>query len=142
MQTSGLLGERYYAGDNLAKNNFVQRSWLYTPDPSLTYKKYGVPAADKSQFTGSLQLESNGDDAREYDADARFARTSEITNTHALTKRGPSVFQDEDNFSIRKYPEPYPDTMLRYDAMKYDFYRTKAFMAESIVNGTLKKHSR
>ena len=43
--TSGLLGERLQLDPEPRINSLVQRSWMYAPDPALTYKINGVPKA-------------------------------------------------------------------------------------------------
>lgn len=108
--TSGLLGEQFNDGDNIGRNNFVQRAWLTTPDPALLYRKYGTPKAEVPEGM-SLSLRGEVD---EFDPNARHGRTAGITGNVALTRRGPSVYMDEDYFRIRKYPPPYPDTMMGY----------------------------
>jgi hypothetical protein len=123
MKTSGLLGERFNDSAELSRNNFVQRAWLYTPDPALEYKKNGLPPAAPEINDRSLHLGPE----RTYDPEAFHGRTGEITGNYQLVKRGPSVYMDEQFFRIRKYPPPYPDTMKGYDALKFPFYRAKQF---------------
>ena len=53
---SGLLGERYNTSDNPSTNSFSQRSWLPYDDPSLTFKKNGVPVAETKAFGSSLPI--------------------------------------------------------------------------------------
>ena len=131
VKTSGLLGERFNDGEELSRNNFVQRAWLYAPDPALDYKKYGLPPMPEPE-NQSLSLGPE----RIYDPTSFHGRTAEITGNIALVPRGPSVYMDEDYFRIRKYPEPYPDTMSGYEPMKFSFYKSKAFKQSLLGNST------
>jgi len=55
---SGLSGEAYRAAANPAANSFAQRSWLYADDPSLTYRREGLPPAPDEAFGNSIVLGS------------------------------------------------------------------------------------
>lgn len=110
MKTSGLLGEQFYDGQDLGRNNFVQRAWLPTPDPSLEFRRSGVPHAD---YPEGMSLPIGGETSN-FNPDDFHGRTAGVTGDLVLKKKGPSVFVDEAYFKIRKYPAPYPDTMLGY----------------------------
>lgn len=57
---SGLSGEAFRTASNPACNSFAQRSWLYADDPSLTYRRDGVPPPPESGFENSLRLSDTG----------------------------------------------------------------------------------
>lgn len=110
MRTSGLLGEQFNDTAELGRNNFVQRAWLTAPDPALEYRKHGVPNAD---FPEGMSLPI-GENFIPYKPDSFHGRSAGITGNLVIKKKGPSVFVDEQYFRIRKYPAPYPDTMMGY----------------------------
>jgi hypothetical protein len=109
VKTSGLLGEQFNDGDDLGRNNFVQRAWLTAPDPALDYRKFGVPQSAAPEGMSLVIGEAGG-----FDPTAFHGRTAEITGNLIMNKKGPSVFEDEKYFKIKQYPAPYPDTMMGY----------------------------
>lgn len=110
MKTSGLLGEQFNDGEDLGRNNFVQRAWLTSPDPALDYRKHGAPQATVPEGM-SLPI---GGETSSFDPAEFHGRSAMITGNLVMQKKGPSVYVDENYFQIRKYPAPYPDTMLGY----------------------------
>lgn len=88
MKTSGLLGEQFNDGEDLGRNNFVQRAWLPSPDPALEYRKSGAPQATVPEGM-SLPI---GGETSSFDPSEFHGRTAVVTGNLVLQKKGPSVF--------------------------------------------------
>lgn len=88
LSASGLIGEKLNTSEELAKNSYVQRSWLGYDDPSLMYKTNGIPVASRTTEL-SLDLGEDENGSKKYVA-GNFRRTACITSP---SKAG--LFADE-----------------------------------------------
>jgi hypothetical protein len=103
---SGLLGEKLNISDEPSKNTFVQRTWLYDDDKALYYKINGVPKADNTRDSSSLQMGSddNADTVQLEDVE-RHPRKDTGLRFNPIAKTGYKIFADD---------EHAPDGNLRY----------------------------